>query len=93
MNKVAQYLQQHVSGEILVSPDVLRYFSTDESILQISPQLVVYPRNENDIRKTARFTWQLAEKGRVVPITVEEWEQIRRVLHWAAELFLQSPLI
>jgi len=70
VNKVAQYLQQHVSGEILVSPDVLRYFSTDESILQISPQLVVYPRNENDIRKTARFTWQLAEKGRVVPITV-----------------------
>ncbi len=69
MNKVAQYLQQHLSGEILTSPTVLRYFSTDESILQLTPQLIVYPRSENDIRKTARFTWQLAEKGRVVPIT------------------------
>jgi FAD/FMN-containing dehydrogenase len=70
VNKVAQYLQQHLSGEILTSPDALNYFSTDESILQITPQLVVYPRSENDIRKTARFTWQLAEKGKVVPVTV-----------------------
>jgi len=31
--------------------------------------LIVYPRNESDVRKTARFTWQLAERGRVVPIT------------------------
>ena len=69
MNKVAQYLQQHLNGEIITSPDVLRYFSTDESILQLAPQLVVYPRSENDVRKTARFAWQLAEKGKVVPIT------------------------
>jgi glycolate oxidase len=32
-------------------------------------QLVAYPRNENDVRKTARFSWQLAERGRVIPIT------------------------
>ena len=69
MNKVAQYLQQHLNGEILTSPDALAYFSTDESIFSIQPQLVVYPRSENDVRKTARFTWQLAEKGRVVPMT------------------------
>jgi FAD/FMN-containing dehydrogenase len=69
VNKVAQYLQQHLNGEIVTSPDVLRYFSTDESILKIVPQLVVYPRSENDVRKTARFAWQLAEKGKVVPIT------------------------
>jgi FAD/FMN-containing dehydrogenase len=69
MNKVAQYLQQHLNGEIVTSPDALRYFSTDESIFQLTPLLVVYPRSENDVRKTARFTWQLAEKGRVVPIT------------------------
>jgi FAD/FMN-containing dehydrogenase len=69
MNKVAQYLQQHLNGEILTSPDALNYFSTDESILQLQPQLVVYPRSENDVRKTTRFTWQLADKGRVVPLT------------------------
>ncbi len=69
MNKVAQYLQQHLNGEIITSPDALQYFSTDDSILRITPQLVLYPRSENDVRKAARFTWQLAEKGRVVPIT------------------------
>jgi FAD/FMN-containing dehydrogenase len=69
VNKVAQYLQQHLNGEILTSSDVLSYFSRDESIFRLQPQLVEYPRNENDVRKTARFTWQLAEKGRVLAIT------------------------
>lgn len=69
MNKVAHYLQQHLGGEIVTSPDVLEYFSTDESILKLRPQLVVYPRSENDIRKVMRFTWQLSEKGKIIPVT------------------------
>ncbi len=71
MNKVAHYLQQHLVGEVLTSPDVLRYFATDESIFYIEPLLVAHPRTENDIRKTARFSWQLAERGRTVPITIK----------------------
>jgi FAD/FMN-containing dehydrogenase len=71
VNKVAHYLQQHLVGEVLTSPDVLRYFSTDESIFELQPMLVVHPRNENDIRKTARFSWQLSERGRSVPITIK----------------------
>lgn len=70
MNKVAHYLQQHLTGEILTSPDVLEHFSTDESILQIRPLLVAHPRNEQDVRKTARFSWQLAERGKIIPITI-----------------------
>ncbi|HXY18010.1 MAG TPA: FAD-binding oxidoreductase, partial [Candidatus Nitrosopolaris sp.] len=31
--------------------------------------IVVYPRNESDVRKVARFSWQLAERKRVLPIT------------------------
>lgn len=69
MSKVAQYLQEHLVGEVLTSPDARRYFATDSSVLTLTPSIVVYPRNENDVRKTARFTWQLAERGRVVPIT------------------------
>ncbi len=37
--------------------------------MQLAPALIAYPRNENDVRKVARFTWQLAERGRVIPIT------------------------
>lgn len=69
MNKVAHYLQEHLVGEVMTGHDARRYFATDASIFSIPPALVVYPRNENDVRKTARFTWQLAERGRVIPIT------------------------
>lgn len=69
MNKVAHYLQEHLTGEVFVTPDVRKYFSTDASILELVPAIVVYPRNENDVRKAARFTWQLAERGRPIPIT------------------------
>jgi len=69
MSKVAHYLQEHVLGEVMTSVDARRYFSTDGSIFTLTPSVVVYPRNENDVRKVARFTWQLAERGRVLPIT------------------------
>ena len=69
MSKVAHYLQEHLVGEVMISADARRYFSTDGSILTMQPAAIVYPRNENDVRKVNRFTWQLAERGRVIPIT------------------------
>ena len=69
MSKIAHYLQEHLVGEVMTGADARRYFATDASIFALPPALVVYPRNENDVRKTARFTWQLAERGRVIPIT------------------------
>jgi len=69
MNKVAHYLQEHLVGEVMTSADARTYFSTDASIFSVTPLLIVYPRNENDIRKTTRFTWQLAERGRIIPVT------------------------
>ena len=69
MNKVASYLQGHISGEVSVSERVREHFSTDASILTIKPSMVVYPRTTNDVRKVARFSWQLAERGHVVSIT------------------------
>jgi FAD/FMN-containing dehydrogenase len=69
MNKIAHYLQEHISGEVLSSNSVRRHFSTDASIFTITPSVVVYPRSEEDVRKLCRFTWQLAERGRIFPIT------------------------
>lgn len=69
MSKVAHYLQEHLLGEVMTSADARRFFATDNSIFSLAPSIVVYPRNENDIRKTARFAWQLAERGRIIPIT------------------------
>lgn len=69
MSKVAHYLQEHLIGEVMTSADARKYFATDGSILTLAPAVVVYPRGENDVRKIARFTWQLAERGRVIPMT------------------------
>lgn len=68
-DKISQYLQQHLSGEVMTSKDALDYFSMDASVFSIRPKVIVYPRNTNDVRKTARFTWQLAERGHVIPMT------------------------
>jgi len=69
MNKLAAYLQGHIAGEVLVSDGARTFFSTDGSVLQMTPNMVAYPRSTNDIRKIARFTWQLAEKGHILPMT------------------------
>lgn len=70
MSKIAQYLNEHILGEVTSSKAVRQRFSRDASILTITPELVMFPRVTNDIRKAARFSWQLAEKGHVLPITV-----------------------
>lgn len=69
MSKVAHYLQEHVLGEVVSSLDARRHFATDGSIFKVMPNVIVYPRSESDVRKVARFGWQLAERGRVLPIT------------------------
>ncbi len=70
MNKIAQYLNEHILGEASGSESVRKLFSRDGSVLNITPQIVAHPRTTNDIRKIARFTWQLAEKGHILPMTV-----------------------
>ncbi len=69
MNKISRFLQEHLDGEVLTSAGVRDYFSTDASVLKLTPQMVVYPAGKNDVRKVTRFCWQLAEKGHLLPIT------------------------
>lgn len=70
MSKVAEYLQEHILGEVTLNPAVLDAMSLDAGVLQIIPEMVIYPRVTNDIRKVARFSWQLAEKGHAMPLTI-----------------------
>lgn len=69
MNKIAQYLNEHILGEIATDAATRRAFATDGSVLSIVPEIITYPRITNDIRKTARFSWQLADKGHSLPLT------------------------
>lgn len=69
MSKIGHYLQEHLTGEVVSATDARRHFATDASIFNLPPALVVYPHSENDVRKIARFSWQLAERNRIIPIT------------------------
>ena len=69
-SKVAQYLNEHLLGEVTTNEHVRKQYATDGSVLRIVPDMIIYPRTTSDIRKVARFSWQLAEKGHKLPITV-----------------------
>ncbi|HRQ98225.1 MAG TPA: hypothetical protein PK265_02790 [Candidatus Saccharibacteria bacterium] len=60
MSKISKYLNEHLLGEVTVDEAIREQFANDSSILKIKPELIVSPRVTNDIRKVARFTWQLA---------------------------------
>jgi len=70
MNKIAVYLNEHLLGEVTSSKAMRRRYSRDGSVLSVTPEIVVFPRITNDIRKAARFTWQLAEKGHPMGLTI-----------------------
>lgn len=70
MSKIAAYLRGHISGEVSTRDDIRNALATDAGMLAIKPELVVYPRNTNDVRKIARFSWQLAENGHALPLTI-----------------------
>jgi FAD/FMN-containing dehydrogenase len=69
MNKIAVYLNEHLLGDVASSKAIRRRFSRDGSVLTVTPEIIVFPRVTNDIRKVARFSWQLAEKGHPLSLT------------------------
>ena len=69
MSKITNYLNEHLAGDVIADDNTLRQFSTDGSVLSLTPNLVVHPRVTDDVRKIARFTWRLAERGQVLPLT------------------------
>jgi len=69
MSKIASYLREHLVGEVTEAQNVREFFSTDGGIFTAKPQIVIYPRTTDDVRKAARLAWQLADKGRSLPIT------------------------
>lgn len=69
MSKITNYLNEHLAGDVVADDNARRQFSTDGSILSVTPHLVVHPRIVDDVRKIARFTWRLAERGQILPLT------------------------
>ena len=69
MKKIAQYLNSNLVGEILTTPVVRLNYSRDHSIMRLIPGAVIFPRQISDIRKVAKLSSQLSEKGKVIGLT------------------------
>ncbi len=70
VNKIAVYLNRHLTGCVFDKDSVLEAYSTDRSLIKIKPRLVAIPENTADIRKLVRFVAQLAQKKYDLPIAV-----------------------
>ena len=70
MSKIVKYLNGYILGEVSARESRLKQFSTDRSILKIEPNIVVYPRILDDVRKIMRFSCQLAEKKHIFGVTM-----------------------
>lgn len=69
MSKIAQYINEHILGDVTTNLSVRRCLAQDASIMTARPEVVVYPRVTGDIRKVVRFADQMAEKGHRLTIT------------------------
>lgn len=69
MSKLTDHLSKHLRGDVLDQKSALDYFSTDGSIFKVMPRAAVYPKDVTDVRKISKFSWQLAERGKKLPIT------------------------
>lgn len=70
MSKLAKYLNQHILGNVFDRPPICKAYSTDRSILEMTPRFVAFPETADDICKLARFSNQLALRGFNLPITI-----------------------
>ncbi len=70
MSRLAEYLNRHTIGNVFDRPSICEKYSTDRSILKITPRMVAIPESTDDIRKLLRFADQLAERDYYLPVTV-----------------------
>lgn len=48
-------LKQHFQGELSTDPGTLEHFSRDSSIFEMTPELVAFPKNIDDIKSLVKF--------------------------------------
>ena len=70
MNKIAIYLNRHITGNVFDKETILDVYSTDRSMLKVKPRFVALPESTSDVRKLIRFVNQLAEKNYSLPVSV-----------------------
>ena len=70
MNKITKFLNEHINGQVFDRPSILRAYSRDKSVIEVTPRLVAIPYDTDDIQYLLRFANDIAEKNFKLPVTV-----------------------
>ena len=70
MNKITKYLNQHINGQVFDRPSILKAYSRDKSVIEVTPRLVAIPYDTDDIEFLMRFANDIAEKNFKLPVTI-----------------------
>src|SRR6266567_5970874 len=55
MEELIEELKKNFSGDIATDDATLQTFSHDTSLFEVKPQVVVYPKNEEDVKNLVKF--------------------------------------
>ncbi len=70
MSKISKLLNQVIVGNVFDEPRIVENYSTDRSILKMTPEMVVIPETTDDVRRVVRFVEQLRKHGEKTSLTV-----------------------
>lgn len=70
MSKLANYLNQHIVGNVFDRPSICETYATDRSVLRAVPKMVALPETAEDVCKLVRFANQLAIRDLRLPLTI-----------------------
>jgi len=70
VSKLANYLNRHILGNVFERPSVCEAYIADRSILEMTPRLVAFPENTEDVRCLVTFADQLSLRGYRLPVTI-----------------------
>lgn len=66
---LAEELQSTIQGEVLADEKTLDKYSHDASLFEVKPQIVVFPKNSDDIKNLVKFVSEKKPQNPVLALT------------------------
>src|SRR3989304_6430792 len=62
-------LKEVIKGEVLSDPQTLSFYSHDTSLFEIKPQVVVYPKDSDDVEKLVQYVVKKKKEDPTISLT------------------------
>ena len=67
--KLVGELKKSISGEVETDEEILKLYSHDASLFEVIPQVVVFPKNSQDVEKLVQFVTSHKKEDRSLSLT------------------------